>query len=488
MREATIRWLKRLAVWLTAATLGVIVTAIAGYVYLLDKRPDLDLWHHADLDLEYTRRSAVKDLEGYLALEEALFEQLDQEVYDKTPPGDDNALNRYRRGALADPQRWPRNWNRTFVLEQQTPKAAVLLLHGLSDSPYSLQGLGQTLHQAGAHVLGLRVPGHGTAPSGLVEVRWKDMAAATQLAMADLASRHPDAPLYVVGYSNGAALALNATLSALEDDTLPLPDRLVLLSPEIQVTALAKFAVWQARLGHWLGVEKLAWNDIVIEYDPFKYGSFAVNAGDVSYRLTLEVQEQLARLGEGDALDRMPPILAFSSVVDATVYAPALVTHLFNPLPAGGHELVLFDINRQADLDSLLTTSPQTVLDAIALISDREYELTVISNIVPDRPEVAEFDLDENGAVGEGAPLGLAWPQDVFSLSHVALPFDVTDSLYGALPSPPSPGVRLGRVVLRGERGVLRISEAAMLRQRWNPFYPYLETRTLEFLGLRDAD
>jgi alpha-beta hydrolase superfamily lysophospholipase len=484
MRKATARWLKRLAVWLTAASIGVLVTAVAGYVYLLDKRPDLDVWHHADLDLEYSRRSKVETLDEYLALEDALFQQLDREVYTKTPPGDDDALNRYRRGAMADPGRWPRNWNRTFVLEQPRPKAAVLLLHGLSDSPYSLRTLGEQLHRAGAHVVGLRIPGHGTAPSGLVEVRWQDMAAATRLALNDLATRFPDVPLHVVGYSNGAALALNATLSALEDDSLPLPDRLVLLSPEIQVTALARFAVWQARLGHWLGLEKLAWNDILIEYDPFKYGSFAVNAGDLSYRITAEVQAQLERLGEGEALARMPPTLAFSSVVDATVYAPALVTHLFNPLPPGDHELVLFDINRKADLDGLLVSNPQVMLDAIGLIADREYALTVISNVDAGTPAVAAFELDETGFGGKGIPLRLAWPENVFSLSHVALPFAVTDSLYGAAPTPPSPGVQIGRGVLRGERGVLRISEAAMLRQRWNPFYPYLEARTLDFLGL----
>ena len=138
MREVATRWLKRLAVWLTAAGIGVVVTAIAGYVYLLEQRPDLHVWHHADLDLEYTRRSEVNDLEGYLALEEALFEQLEREVYDKTPPDDGKALNRYQRGALGDPRRWPRNWNRSYVLEQADPEAAVLLLHGLSDSPYSL--------------------------------------------------------------------------------------------------------------------------------------------------------------------------------------------------------------------------------------------------------------------------------------------------------------------------------------------------------------
>ena len=45
-------------------------------------------------------------------------------------------------------------------------------------------------------------------------------------------------------------------------------------------------------------------------------------------------------------------------------------------------------------------------------------------------------------------------------------------------------GLHLGSLALRGERGVLRIPASDMLRQRWNPFYPYLETRVLDFMGL----
>jgi len=44
--------------------------------------------------------------------------------------------------------------------------------------------------------------------------------------------------------------------------------------------------------------------------------------------------------------------------------------------------------------------------------------------------------------------------------------------------------VHLGRLALRGERGVLQISPAEMLRQRSNPFHPYPEERLLEFTNL----
>ncbi len=332
--------------------------------------------------------------------------------------------------------------------------------------------------------MGLRIPGHGTAPSGLVEVRWQDMAAATALALRDLAGQFPDRPLYVVGYSNGAALALNATLDALEDGTLPLPDRLVLIAPQVRVSALAAFAVWQGRLGHWLGLEKLAWNDILLEYEPFKYGSFAVNAGDVSHRLTVRVQERLRAAGGNGELERMPPILAFSSVVDATVEAPALVSELFNPLPGNGHELVLFDINRQAGVEQLLRWTPAAMIAAVEARADRDYSLQLVSNRDAETPEVALFHIGDGPSLGNGQPLGLLWPPNVFSLSHVALPFPRSDPLYGTAPDPPSPGVQLGGNALRGERGVLLISESAMLRQRWNPFYDFLEAKALAFLGL----
>ncbi len=80
--------------------------------------------------------------------------------------------------------------------------------------------------------------------------------------------------------------------------------------------------------------------------------------------------------------------------------------------------------------------------------------------------------------------LGLSWPEDVYSLSHVAIPFPPDDPLYGGRPAERSPGLRLGDLALRGERGVLQIPASDMLRLRWNPFYPYVEARTLAFLGL----
>ena len=463
---------------------GMALGLIAAFVIHLNSRPDLQVWHLAALDEEFTADAGIADFEAYLAVEERVFRQLDERVYSAVPPARGGLINRYTRGSLSDPLGWPRNWNRSYVLPTASPKAAVLMLHGMSDSPYSLRDLGQRLNEAGAYVVGLRMPGHGTAPSGLVELTWQDMASAVRLAVQHLARQADGRPLYVVGYSTGSALAVHYVLTTLDDDRLPRVNRVVMLSPAIGVSPAAGLAVWQARLGHLLGLDKLAWNDIQPEYDPFKYASFAVNAGDVVFRLTSEIQRRLTELAEQGRLDAVPPILAFSSVVDATVSVPALVDGLFARLPAGGHELVLFDINRRAGVESILTRQPDAAIDALRRDAARPYRLSVVSNAGPNERSVVLRSSAEGQRGTDETALGLSWPDGVYSLAHVALPFPPTDPLYGIEPDGGGTGIHLGNLALRGEKGVLQVSAIDMLRLRSNPFYPFVLGHTLAFLGL----
>ena len=479
--RSTLKHALRLAIY---GTIGVVLTLVVVFVHYLEGRSDLDVWHQADLDQEFTVESGLASFREYLALEDRLFAQLDELVYDQTGPVENDLVNRYRRGSLSDPGRWSPNWNRSYEMPIAAPQASVLFLHGLSDSPYSLRSLAERLHKSDIYALGLRLPGHGTAPSGLVKTTWQDMAAAVRLAVRHLASQNGDRPIHIVGYSNGAALAVHYALTTLDDPSLPRVDRLVIRSPESGVTAVAALAKWQDRLGALLGLEKLAWNDIQPEYDPYKYGSFAVNAGDLSHRLTVEVQRRIDLLTKGGQMGDLPPVLAFSSVVDATVLAPALVKNLFNRLPAGGHELVLFDINAQAKIEPVLKWNPDEMIGVLQDTVNPTFTLSLVTNKSPDSSAVTE----KRWAPGQETPteksLGLEWPGDTHSLSHIALPFEPADPLYGGRPEQPSPGVELGNVALRGEKGVLQIPPAAMLRLRWNPFYSYLEQRTLDFLGL----
>ena len=88
----------------------------------------------------------------------------------------------------------------------------------------------------------------------------------------------------------------------------------------------------------------------------------------------------------------------------------------------------------------------------------------------------------EPGATDETVrPLELSYPRDIYSLSHVALPFPLTDGLYGLTPDPADNfGIRLGNVSTRGELGVLIVSLDAFSRMSSNPFHSYMMERIEE--------
>jgi hypothetical protein len=62
-------------------------------------------------------------------------------------------------------------------------------------------------------------------------------------------------------------------------------------------------------------------------------------------------------------------------------------------------------------------------------------------------------------------------------LSHVALPFPATDEFYGSQPDPDR--FVLGAVSPRGERDVLRMRVAQLMRIRHNPFFDYMRDRVV---------
>ncbi|RPJ77248.1 MAG: alpha/beta hydrolase, partial [Desulfobacteraceae bacterium] len=279
----------------------------------------LQPWHTEALTAEFTAAKAaeVSSFEGYRRLEERLFAELEEKVVAPTPTGPAHALVRYSRGSAADPQKQNANWNRSFELPAEAPAGAVLLLHGMSDSPYSLRTLGLRLNQRGYWVVGLRLPGHGTAPSGLLDVHWEDMAAAVRLSMAHLAAKVGSQPIHLIGYSTGAPLAVDFALDALEGKAAPVPSGLVLISPAIGLHPAAALAVWKRRLSKVPGLGGLAWLSVEREFDPFKYNSFTTNAGEQVHRLTRSVAGRVEARARSHPDRVLPPTLVIKSNADA---------------------------------------------------------------------------------------------------------------------------------------------------------------------------
>jgi alpha-beta hydrolase superfamily lysophospholipase len=461
--------------------LAALVTFLGVRAWDSQRGPELDIWHTyvpEELDVEALDEA---DWGAYLAHEERIFLALARDVSQQLEPEDHVPFNRYFNASPIYPGSFEQDWNRSYTLEPAgPPQGAVVLLHGLTDSPYSLRHIAERYQEAGFTVVAIRLPGHGTVPAGLLQVEWPEWMAATRLAVREAVRRAgPDAPLHIVGFSNGGALALKYAMEAIDRNDLRQADQLVLVSPMVGITAFARFAGiagWPAVFPRWA---KAAWIAILPEFNPFKYNSFPVNGARQSHQVTMALQADLRRHQEAGRLGELPPVLTFQSVVDFTVSTAAVVNTLHGALPEGRSELVLFDANRSIKFGPLLRADPESVLNRLLPSAPRPFKTTIIGNVDPDRLEVVAR-VTEAGSTTEtvSEPLGLFYPPDVFSLSHVAVPFPVTDSLYGIRPDPEGAfGVSLGALATRGERGILIVSIDSLLRMASNPFFDYMIER-----------
>jgi alpha-beta hydrolase superfamily lysophospholipase len=478
MRRTALRWTRRAALLLVI----VAVTLLVGRAVQSERGPPLQPWH---IFVPTEPRAAEldhMDWDGYRRAEDRVFAEIRAQVTDRLDPDDRRPDDRYFADSPIYPGHFAQDWNRSYVLEPAGPPiGAVVLLHGLTDSPYSLRHIAERYRELGYVAIGLRTPGHGTVPGALTASAWEDWLAATRLAIREARRRvGPTAPLHLVGYSAGGAFALKYALDAIEDPHLTRPDRIVLISPMIGINSFARFAGLAALPALLPAFAKAAWFSVVPEFNPFKYNSFPVNAARQAYRLTAVSQEQIQRLSSEGRLKTLAPILTFQSAMDFTVSASAVVTSLYAFLPANGSELVLFDLNRNTTFGPLLRTVFAAATDRILPPPPRNWRLTLIAN-TEKNAEVSERVTLPGETTERTKGLGIVYPRDVYSLSHVALPFPATDALYGPRPDPKEDfGINLGAVAAHGEVGVLIISLDSLARLSWNPFFAYMLGRIEE--------
>jgi alpha-beta hydrolase superfamily lysophospholipase len=330
----------------------------------------------------------------------------------------------------------------------------------------------------------IRLPGHGTVPSGLTDVEWEQWSEATRLAVREARRRAGAAkPLHLIGFSNGGALAMKYALDAIDDRSLARPDHIVLISPMIGITSLARFAGIFGWPAVFPAFAKAAWLGVVPEFNPFKYNSFPVNGARQSSLVARTLQQQITQYARERRLGELAPILTFQSVVDFTVSTRAIVNALYVNLPANGSELVLFDINRSARFGPLLRNTTDTLLNRLLPEPPRTFKTTIIANAGPGQSAVVERVVPAGASEEQIRPLALTYPHDVLSLSHLALPFPMNDPLYGLEPESNEYGANLGAMATRGERGTLIVSMDSLVRMSSNPFFAYLMERIEEGIG-----
>ncbi|MFO1398763.1 MAG: alpha/beta hydrolase [Burkholderiales bacterium] len=468
--------------WAFALMLVVAISLFLLRAYRSLDGPPLHPWHTfvpAELKAGELDRT---DWKGYLAREDEVMASVRREVSQKLAPDERAPINRYFEDSPVYPAHFAHDWNRSYVMEPDgAPVGAVVLLHGLTDSPYSLRHIAKRYRDHGYVAIGVRLTGHGTVPAGLTDVRWEDWMAATRLAIREARRRVPaPAPLHLVGFSNGGALAMKYSLDALEDPALPRATRLVLVTPMIGITRFARFAGLAGLPALLPPFANAAWLSVVAEFNPFKYNSFPVNGARQSYRLTDALQAQIQRLSGTGKLDQLPPVLTFQSVIDFTVSTPAILTALYDFLPDNGSEIVLFDVNRTVKFLPLMRPSAHVAVERLAPTTPQPYRFTVIGNASDQDSAVVERSTAPGQVAATTRPLPLVYPPGIFSLSHLAIPIPMDDPLYGLTPDPKTKddyGYNLGAMSARGERGTLVVDQDFLTRLPSNPFFPYLLER-----------
>ncbi len=443
------------------------------FVRAFDARNMMQLRDEHRIVFEHEYRSDMESdvsWADYIEIETRLADELSNKLTRRNH--NPSRLDRYTPNSPANPNSFEKNWNFSYVLRPDTITGSVVLLHGLTDSPYSVRSTAELFYEKGFIAYAPRMPGHGFAVGSLRQARWQDWLSVTRIAMREAAKqREPNQPLILVGYSNGGLLAIRYTIECLKDPALPCPDGLIIISAAIEVTPFALLANLHS-LTSWLPYfEQFQWESIVPEIDPFKFTSFPKKPGWEIYKLIKEVHRDLAEIESSDI--RFPRTIVFQSLVDDTVGSRAAIQFI-KKLPANSHELVIYDVNRNEIVVELMNQQPPD-LEAVIREAPFDYSISVITNRDPDTQAVHVLHLNHGNREPEYHDLNLEWPPGVYSLSHIALPFPSDDPIYGRYQS--GGKLHLGALAPRGERGVLSLSADYFLRLRYNPFYEYQKNR-----------
>ncbi len=478
------RRLVRLLLRIVALIVAVIATIWVLRGLASRALPDLEIWHTYETTAEFRASDYPNGISfgEYRELEERLAAEIEEHVYATVEPNDSEIYNRYNQLGRVYAGAAEQDWNRSLEIDTPNATGGILLLHGASDSPYSMRALAQTFSAHGLYVAAFRLPGHGTIPSGLKNAEVEDWVAIVRSGAKHVAGKVGDLPLYVAGYSSGAALAIDYALDAVLDQSLRMPDRLFLYSPSIAVTPLARFSNWDLTMARIPFFRKMAWLSVMPEFDPYKYNSFPKNGGYLAYELAKKIASKLDRLDNADGGRSLPPMIAFQSLVDSTVLTESLVHDLYLRLPDNEHELILFDINRAETIQHFIRDRERDLLTALGAAAPSNFDYTLVTNRDEQTTQIQARTRPRGTIDIVSVDLPLSWPGGVYSLSHVAIPFDSSDAWYGVVDEDGEPRAgTISAMAPRGERAILTVPIAQLMRLRYNPFFAYLEQRTLAF-------
>jgi len=224
--------------------------------------------------------------------------------------------------------------NQEKIIRANSPKefipakpasAAVLLIHGLSDSPHSLASVFDNCCQQGYFTRSVLLPGHGTRPGDLLTVNAEDWQRTVSFAIESFPS---DLPLFIVGLSTGAVLALRAVLDGHKVRGL------IHFAPAYRIKSRLAGLTRGYRLWRYLS-ERLMWFKAWPETDYAKYQALSFNVIAELYNL--------ANTTVADYLKQKPDIAQFTVLSSADeVIDTTTCLELFSQNPNSNQQLWLY--------------------------------------------------------------------------------------------------------------------------------------------------
>ena len=156
-----------------------------------------------------------------------------------------------------------------FELAQDNNDKAILLIHGLTDSPFSFHDLSQFFYQQGFTVRTLLLPGHGMAPSELLTADYNEWQQATKFAIEQTLNDYQQ--VYLGGLSTGGALIFDYLMQKKHVDEKI--KGLFMWSPASKAKS---DLAWLAKYID--AIPFVDWLDLDADIDFAKYESFPYNA------------------------------------------------------------------------------------------------------------------------------------------------------------------------------------------------------------------
>lgn len=215
------------------------------------------------------------------------------------------------------------------ICADQESKKGFLLIHGLTDSPFLMGDIAQSLHQQNpcALIRAVLLPGHGTVAGDSTTMRHQDWQAITEYGVRSFDDHPHIQDLYMVGFSTGTALAIRHLSDSKYTNKIT---GLILFSTALKANTSFDFLAPTAR--HFK-----TWAHLAKEKDAARYESFSMNAGAEFYQLVKGLKEEKYNVD-------IPVLMAVSSD-DTTIDAGIAGDFFCNRVQADTKEMIWYQSN-----------------------------------------------------------------------------------------------------------------------------------------------